>query len=85
MFLQELRQALKAARVPNAERYMLHCMRRGAAQAIIKHGGTLADVLRACGWKSASFRLYLEMGGVEAMASFHMLHAPDANQQELLL
>ena len=75
IFLRELRQALGAARIPNAERYTLHCMRRGAARAVIQHGGTLADVLRACGWKSATFKLYLEMTGVEAMAMFDMLYA----------
>ena len=61
--------------MPNAERYTLHCVRRGAAQAIVKHAGTLADALRACGWKSASFGLYIEMKDVEAMAMLNMLHA----------
>ena len=77
VFLQELRRALVAAHVPRAESYTLHCIRRGAAQTILKQGGTLADVLRACGWKSASFKLYLDMKDVEATAMLEMLHALD--------
>ena len=65
------------ARVPRAERYALHCIRRGAAQTILKQGGTLADVLRACGWRSASFKLYLDMKDVEATAMLDMHHALD--------
>ena len=65
------------ARVPRAERYALHCIRRGAAQTILKQGGTLADVLRACGWRSASFKLYLDMRDVEATAMLEILHALD--------
>ena len=75
VFLRELRQALGAANVPDAERYTLHCIRRGAARAVIQQGGTLGDVLRACSWQSTTFKLYLEMTGVEATAMFDMLYA----------
>ena len=42
---------------------------------MIQQGGTLGDVLRACSWQSTTFKLYLEMTGVEATAMFDMLYA----------
>ena len=58
-------------------RYTPRPMRRGAARAIAQHGGALTDVIRARGWKSTTFKLYLETTGVEAMATFDMPCALD--------
>ena len=60
-----LRVALAARDVPHAERYGLHSLRRGTAQALVAAGWSLPTLLRAGGWKSSAFKVYLDMVGVE--------------------
>ena len=60
-----LRVALEARNVPEATRYGLHSLRRGAAQAIVNNGGDLCTLLRAGGWRSAAFQSYLDFIGIE--------------------
>ena len=57
--------ALAARDVPAAESFGLHSLRRGAARELVDQGGDLATLLRAGGWKSAAFRSYLDLVGVE--------------------
>ena len=56
--------ALAARDVPAAESFGLHSLRRGAARELVDQGD-LATLLRAGGWKSAAFRSYLDLVGVE--------------------
>ena len=69
-----LKIALEARDVPNFERYTLHSLRRGAAQALIQNGGDLATLLRAGGWRGSAFRVYLDMIGVENMVVTENIH-----------
>ena len=63
--LQWLRVALEARGVEGADSYGLRSTRRGAARKLVDRGGDLATLLKAGGWKSAAFRSYLDLGGVE--------------------
>ena len=60
-----LRVAAEANRLDNFDKYTLHSLRRGAAQALVAKGGGLATLLRAGSWKSGAFRTYLDLVGVE--------------------
>ena len=60
-----LKVALKARDVPNADRFTLHSLRRGAAQALVEKGGDLATLMLAGGWRSSAFRAYLDLMGIE--------------------
>ena len=60
-----LRIALEAREVPRAKEYGLHSLRRGAAQELVSCGGDLATLLLAGGWRSAAFKAYLNVVGLE--------------------
>ena len=60
-----LRIALEARSVPNASKYGLHALRRGAAQELVAGGGDLSTLLLAGGWRSSAFKAYLNIVGVE--------------------
>jgi len=70
-----LKIALEARGVPNAERFTLHSLRRGAAQTLIQKGGDLATLLRAGGWRSSAFRTYMDLVGLENAIVSKSLHA----------
>ena len=60
-----LQVALEARGYPESSSYTLHALRRGGAQSIMDEGGDLATILKAGGWKSSAFRVYLDMMGLE--------------------
>ena len=60
-----LKVALEARGVPNFDKYTLHSLRRGAAQALVEKGCDLATLLMAGGWRSSAFRSYMDMAGIE--------------------
>ena len=57
--------SLEVRGAPDAHKFGLHSLRRGAAQELVEKGGDLATLLRAGGWKSASFRSYLDLVGLD--------------------
>ena len=57
--------ALEARCIPHAEKFTLHSLRRGAAQALVKGGGDLPTLLKAGGWRSSAFKAYMDLMGIE--------------------
>ena len=62
---RRLRAIFARLGIPGAERYSTHCFRRGAANAILQSGSTLAEIMRTAGWKSNAFRVYLNIQKAE--------------------
>ena len=80
-----LRIALAARDVPDASLYGLHSLRRGAARDLVSSGGDLPMLLRAGGWRSNAFSVYLDMVGLERQvitASVHALVDLDENEND---
>ncbi len=71
--------------IPNAAEWTSHGFRRGMAQDILDNGGSLAEILRAGGWKSAAFLLYLERTEVDQAAVLDCLFAADVRPSEAAL
>ena len=63
--VQWLKMALAVREVPRADEFGLRSLRRGAARELVNRGGDLATLLRAGGWRSAAFRSYLDLVGLE--------------------
>lgn len=59
-FNQMLRACLRDLNVPRAQMFSSHAFRRGCAQSLVKGGSPLAQVLRAGGWRSNAFWVYLD-------------------------
>ena len=82
-FRKGLNDALHATRAGSAGiSWGTHDLRRGAAQEIVRRGGTLADVLGAGGWRSPAFRRYLDNQDVCDQAVTNVLLAPEASDSE---
>ena len=80
-----LRVALAARDVPDANLYGLHSLRRGAARDLVSSGGDLPTLLRAGGWRSSAFSVYLDMVGLEKQvitASVNALVDLDINEND---
>ncbi len=71
--------------IPHAAEWTSHGFRRGMAQDILDNGGSLAEILRAGGWKSAAFLLYLERTEVDQAAVLDCLFAADVRPSEAAL
>ena len=65
-----LRQLLAALGVANAGKYATHDFRRGHAQDLLESGVTLAQILVAGQWRSASFLKYLKEAELERDVAF---------------
>ena len=50
-------------------RYTWHAFRRGGASDLLRRGGTVAHILLAGGWRSASFLKYLRNKDLDARAA----------------
>ena len=61
-----LKVALVARGVPHSERFTLHSLRRGAAQALLGAGGDLSTLLAAGGWRSNAFKNYIDQPALES-------------------
>ena len=74
-----LRALLAAAGVPHADQYRSHDLRRGHAQDLVELGATLAEILAAGEWRSASFTKYVDLDALEAGAVLeaHYLQSED--------
>ena len=82
-----LRAAFKKIALPGAEKYSSHCFRRGAASAILNAGSTLAEIMQTAGWKSSSFRVYLDIQRAEEVSMRAVLaggdsHSPTASEDD---
>ena len=51
--------------VPHPERYGTHDFRRGHAQDLLESGASLAQILAAGQWRSASFLDYIKQAELE--------------------
>ena len=60
VFAAEIRRLAHAVGHPEADVLGTHGFRRGMAQDIIEHGGTLATLLKAGDWRSGAFKSYLK-------------------------
>ena len=67
-FSRVFRAVLAKLGVPDRDRYSSHCLRRGAANAIFQSGSTLSEIMRTGGWKSSSFRVYLDLHRSEELS-----------------
>ena len=77
-FQREIRYlGVQVLRIPGAHLWTLHGFRRGMAQDILDHGGSLADILHAGGWRSAAFLLYLQRAQVDEAAVLDCIFASD--------
>ena len=56
-----LKRAFTNASIVDGSRYTPHCFRRGAANAILQSGSSLATIMLAGGWTSGAYRSYLEL------------------------
>ena len=65
MARDRLRRTLQRLQVPSAAGYGTHDFRRGHAEDMRKSGCTLAEILRAGQWRSASFMTYLAEADIE--------------------
>ena len=63
--LSLLRELLVILEVPNAHLYRTHDLRRGHARDLQARGASLAEILRAGDWRSASFLKYLDLMQLE--------------------
>ena len=66
----------------DAQRVGTHAFRRGMAQDIISHGGSLAVLLRAGDWTSRAFMVYLRESQVQDEAvSQLVINATDSESE----
>ena len=68
-----MRQYAAEAGVANAVQLGTHAFRRGMAQDIVDHGGSLAVLLKAGDWHSKSFFKYLRESQAEDSAVAQMV------------
>ena len=81
-FVRRLRYVGAALGFALANSWTSHGFRRGMAQDIFDNGGSLADILRAGGWKSAAFLLYLERAQVNESAILDCIFQHDEDLSE---
>jgi hypothetical protein len=62
---EHLRSTLRALKVPDADQYGTHDLRRGHAEDLRRSGATLATILKAGQWKSAAFLNYVNEAQLE--------------------
>ena len=76
-FMRQVQDVGLLLQIVGAAKWTSHGFRRGMAQDIIANGGSLADVLRAGGWRSAAFLLYLEKHEVDEAAALDCIFRYD--------
>ena len=82
-FLQEIRRLAHDANFPRAEQVGTHSFRRGMAQDILDHGGSLATLMQAGGWKSSAYQVYLRSEQMQdtAVGQF-LIELSDSDREE---
>ena len=78
-----LRATLERLAIPEGTRYSSHCLRRGAAAAILDSGSSLAEIMRTAGWSPSSFRIYLNLQKAEEFSMRSVLTGGDPPLQRL--
>ena len=68
-----IRRLAAAVGHPQSQYVGKHSFRRGMAQDILDNGGTLATLLRAGGWTSSAFQLYLRSEQIQDTAVGQLL------------
>lgn len=63
-----------AAAAVGIEKISWHSFRRGAAHHMLDKGATIAQILRAGGWRSAAFLRYLCRKDVDNAAHLQIIH-----------
>jgi len=81
-FSRSIKERGALLRILGADLWTSQGFRRGMAQDIIAGGGSLADVLRAGGWRSAAFLLYLEKHEVDEAAALDCIFQHDVSCSE---
>ena len=72
-FVTCVREHALEANVDNPLTITSHAFRRGMAQDIVTHGGTLGELLRAGGWTSRAFLMYLRDSQIHDKAVAEMI------------
>ena len=73
VFQRRMRELAAACEIPHHDKLGTHALRRGMARDIIDAGGSLAVLLRAGDWKSASYIKYLWESQFEERAAADLL------------
>ena len=60
-----LKAAFTRAGVVDGPRFSAHCFRRGAANELLRSGPSLATIMKAGGWTSGGYRVYLDLHAEE--------------------
>jgi integrase len=79
---RRMQELARRAGHPSWSAIRLHGFRRGMAQDILKRGGSLSEVLRSGGWRSAAFLAYLDKDDLEQEVILDFLCDDDASAIE---
>ena len=60
-----LKAAFTRAGAVGGQRFSAHCFRRGAANELLRSGPSLAAIMKAGGWTSGGYRVYLDLHAEE--------------------
>ena len=60
-----LKAVLTKAGVVDGSRFSAHCFRRGAANELLRSGSSLATIMKAGGWTSGGYKVYLDLHAEE--------------------
>ena len=77
-FIKKAAQELEA---PNASRASTHSLRRGMAQDILDHGGSLATLLKAGDWNSSAYLDYLRFDQPQDVAGQTLISLSDSDDE----
>ena len=74
-FTRVLRAHAKSCELPYCDEACSHGFRRGTAQAILKRGGGLSEILASGGWTSSAFLEYLDSATLDSMAVYELFES----------
>ena len=81
-FAAEVKCLAQAVGFPNAALVGTHAFRCGMAQDLMGHGGTLATLMQAGGWKSSAFQAYLRTSQLQdAAVSSLVINVSDSDEE----
>ena len=75
-----LKASLRAAGFPMAERYTMYCFRRGCLMEMKKSNATVAQIMRTAGWRTAQFKVYLDLHDDEERVIRSLMRDMDHNR-----
>ena len=68
VFDSRLKHYLSVLGIPDADKFTSQGFRRGMAQAVVRHGGRLAEILQAGDWCSSAFHSYMDRNEIDQLA-----------------